>query len=83
MQSLSARDQMETRSKRLGLTYSRGPEGMPGTSSAFQPPTEIKRLFSQLVQQVVLFMKRGNMGPETPCKGGLRPVATRICCNIN
>lgn len=34
MQSLSARDQMETRSKRLGLTYSRGPEGMPGTSSA-------------------------------------------------
>lgn len=46
--SLSARDQMETRSKKLGLNYRRGLEGTLETGRPCQPATQVKRLFTSL-----------------------------------
>lgn len=77
----SARDQIETGSKRLGQNYSRGLDGVLETRVPCQPATEMKRLFPTCT--IVPFMKRGNMGPGTPCKGVLRPMATGICCTTN
>lgn len=47
--SLSARDHIETRSKRLGQSYGRGLDGVLETGVPCQPATEMKRLF-QLAQ---------------------------------